>query len=119
MWCEARHYGERWYLHEVLLYWLRDIVGRLNHWTGTMSAVYTDVLATAHDHGVNVSDIDTILVNEETYEQFRSKVEAESSVEVADYSTAATPAIRKTTGPERIVYVTESGEKREVEIESA
>ena len=59
------------------------------------------------DNNLSWSEIDRILLNPENYK----KLQESASFDLANYKTNNSPAIRETTGQEKIIYVSASGIK--------
>lgn len=70
--------------------------------------------------GIAPTDLDRILVSQETYDEWQEKMpstEGETLLENAsDYETVAGPAVRVTSGQEKIVYVDDGGIEHEYDL---
>lgn len=66
---------------------------------------YDRVIDKLQEHNLSWREIDRILLNEDTYEELQRR----ASFDVTDHYTADTPAVRETTGQEKIVYVNKQG----------
>lgn len=73
---------------------------------------YQNVIDTIQQHNLSWNEIDRILLNPDTYEQFKQRASFDSS----NYATNDKPAVRETTGQEKIVYVSEGGSLVNIEL---
>jgi len=73
---------------------------------------YQNVIDTIQKHNLSWNEIDRILLNPDTYEQFKQR----SSFDSSNYATNDKPAVRETTGQEKIVYVSEGGSLVNIEL---
>lgn len=80
-----------------------------------MSTSWRDVLNTLQRHDLSFSDVDTIEVSQETYDDWQERMSTTSSV--SNHETIEGPAVRVTQKQERIVYVNEYGEREVYKIE--
>lgn len=69
---------------------------------------FVDVINACAENGISVSDVDRILLNEETISEFQENMET-TSTKTSDYATIGGPAVRETDGPEKIVWVDQLG----------
>ena len=72
---------------------------------------YSKVTDAIQEHGLDWNEIDRILLNEEAYEEFH-----ETNAESSNYATSDVPAVRHTTGQEKIVYIDSKGYLSEIEL---
>lgn len=72
---------------------------------------YSDVTDVLEQKGISWNDIDRIFLNEDAYDEFH-----EMDVESSNYSTNNVPAVRHTTGQEKIVYIDNKGYLQETEL---
>jgi hypothetical protein len=72
---------------------------------------YEKVTEAIQEHGLSWNEIDRILLNEEAYEEFH-----ETGAESSNYATTDTPAVRHTTGQEKIVYIDNKGYLNEIKL---
>jgi len=72
---------------------------------------YSKVTDAIQEHGLSWNEIDRILLNEEAYKEFHER-DARSS----NYATTDAPAVRHTTGQEKIVYIDNKGYLSEIEL---
>lgn len=73
---------------------------------------YQKVADAIQEHNLSWSDIDRILLKEDTYEDFIER----ASFDPSNYSTDDTPAVRRTPGTEKIVYVNDKGIQLTIEL---
>lgn len=73
---------------------------------------YQNVIDKIQQHNLSWNEIDRILLNPDTYEQFRQR----SSFDSSNYATNDKPAVRETEGQEKIVYVSEGGSLVSIEL---
>ena len=66
---------------------------------------YQRVVDKIQENDLSWNDIDRILLNPDTYEEFQSR----ASFETSTYQTNDAPAVRETTKQEQIIYVAENG----------
>jgi hypothetical protein len=66
---------------------------------------YQKVIDKIQENDLSWDEIDRILLNPETYEEFRER----ASFDTSNYSTTDKPAVRETTKQEQIIYVAENG----------
>lgn len=66
---------------------------------------YQKVIDKIQENNLSWNEIDRILLNPDTYEEFKSR----ASFETSNYSTDDKPAVRETDGQECIKYVSENG----------
>lgn len=66
---------------------------------------YDRVIDAIQENGLRWNDVDRILLNEETYDEFRDR----ASFETSDHLTEDAPAVRVTEGAEKIVWVADNG----------
>lgn len=66
---------------------------------------YQKVIDKLQENNLRWNDVDRILLNPDTYEEFKAR----SSFESSNYATTDAPAVRETTGQECIKYVAENG----------
>lgn len=66
---------------------------------------YQRVVDKIQENDLSWNDIDRILLNPDTYEEFRQR----ASFDPSNYATTDKPAVRETTDEEQIIYVAENG----------
>jgi hypothetical protein len=66
---------------------------------------YDAVLETIDEYDLSWGEIDRIELHPETYQEFQER----ASDSVSDHATSGHPAVRKTTGQQKLVYVSENG----------
>lgn len=66
---------------------------------------YDKVIEKIQENNLSWGDIDRILLNPDTYDEFRAR----ASFDPSNYATTDNPAVRETTDEEQIVYVAENG----------
>ena len=66
---------------------------------------YQKVIDKIQENNLSWNEIDRILLNPDTYEQFRER----SSFDTSNYATTDAPAVREVEGQECIKYVAENG----------
>ena len=74
-------------------------------------AGYKKVRDAINEHNLSWNEIDRILLNEEAYEEFH-----ESGASSSNYATNDEPAVRHTSGQEKIVYIDSKGYLSEIEL---
>lgn len=72
------------------------------------------ILETLSEEELSWTEVDRILVNEETYSDFHANAPAD--LRSSDHFTDDAPAMRVTEGDEKIVYVDKHGEKVSVNL---
>lgn len=72
---------------------------------------YSKVTDAIDEHNLSWNEIDRIILNEPAYEEFQD-MDATS----ANYATTDKPAVRRTTGQEKIVYIDSNGYLQEIEL---
>lgn len=73
---------------------------------------YQDVIDALHENDLNWGEIDRILLNPDTYEDFQDR----ASFKTSNYSTDDAPAVRETTGQEKIIHIRPNGVQVTIEI---
>lgn len=73
---------------------------------------YQRVIDAIQDNSLSWQDIERIELDATTYDDFVER----SSFETSNHSTSAHPAVRETTGQEKIVYVTDGGIEVTIEL---
>lgn len=73
---------------------------------------YTRVIEKLNEHGLRWNDVDRILLNPDTYQDFKER----ASFTTSTYETNNAPAVRETTGQEAIVYVSNNGIEVTIEL---
>lgn len=73
---------------------------------------YQRVIDEIQRRNISWDEIDRIILNPDTYEEFQSR----SSFDTSNYATTNAPAIRETKGQEKIVYVAKNGMEVTVEL---
>lgn len=68
---------------------------------------YERVIDAIHENNLRWREVDQILLNEETYQDFRER--ASFTGETSDHFTKDAPAVRLTEGAEKIVWVADNG----------
>ena len=66
---------------------------------------YQNVIDKIQENNLSWTDIDRILLNPETFQEFEER----ASFDVSDHYTSNAPAIRETDGEEQIIYVSKGG----------
>ena len=66
---------------------------------------YQRVVDKIQENNLSWNEIDRILLNPDTYEQFKER----ASFDTSNYATSDKPAVRETQGQECIKYVSEGG----------
>lgn len=66
---------------------------------------YQRVIDALQAHELSWDEIDRIELQSETYDEFQSR----ASFPTSSHATDTSPAVRKTTGTEQIIYVSEGG----------
>jgi hypothetical protein len=74
---------------------------------------YDKVTETLNVLNLSWSDVDKILLSEDSYQEFRERAPFSPS----DYETTDMPAVRRTEAEERIVLVTKAGQKEVISLE--
>lgn len=74
---------------------------------------YQAVLDAIDEHGLRWGDIDRIHLQQEAYDEFRTR----ASMGTSNYATDDKPAVRLTNGAECIYFVDRSGEMQEIELD--
>lgn len=74
---------------------------------------YDKVITALHENNLSWNDVDRILLNEDTYDEFQERA---SNKAKANYATTDAPAVRPTSGTEKIVYVDQHGYLQEIEL---
>lgn len=77
---------------------------------------FHDIVQACGEEGIAVSEVDRVLVSAETYSTFQDELETRD-VETSNYQTIDGPAVRETTGEEKLVYIDESGREREITLD--
>jgi len=72
---------------------------------------YQKVRDAIQENGLNWNEIDRILLNEDAYEEFH-----ETNAGSSNYATTDEPAVRHTSGQEKIVYIDSKGYLSEIEL---
>ena len=67
---------------------------------------YQKVIDKLQENGLRWNDVDQIHLNPETYRDFRQRA---SDKVTSNYATTDAPAVRETTGQEKIIYVSDNG----------
>lgn len=70
---------------------------------------YDRVVDAINEHDLSWNDIDRILLNEQAYNEF-----CERNARSSNYATTDVPAVRETTGQEKIVYIGPDGRLNEI-----
>jgi hypothetical protein len=73
---------------------------------------YDRVVDKIQENNLSWSEIDRILLNEDTYEEMQKR----ASFDIADHYTSDRPAVRETDGQEKIVYVSKTGIEVTIEL---
>lgn len=74
---------------------------------------YSDILDTCGEIGVELRDVDRLLLNAEAYEEFHERTEG-TNLSPSNYATTRAPAVRQVDGPEMLIYVNSDGYEVEV-----
>jgi len=73
---------------------------------------YQKVIDKLQENNLSWKEVDRILLNPDTYEQFKER----ASFDTSNYATTDAPAVRETTGQEYIMYVAENGMEVTIEL---
>lgn len=74
---------------------------------------YQRVIDALQENDLSWTDVDQILLNPESYEDFMERASTEVT---ANHRTGEAPAVRETTGQEKIVYVADNGMSITIEL---
>lgn len=74
---------------------------------------YDRVLDALDEHGLDFTEVDRILLNEDAYDNFLGRV---SGARISNRTTMEAPAVRLTEGQEKLVYVDDDGYPVEIEL---
>lgn len=69
------------------------------------SMSYSRVIEVINENGLSWREIDRIELRDDAYDEFKQR----ASFDPSNYSTTDKPAVRKTSGEERVIYVNKDG----------
>lgn len=73
---------------------------------------YQRVIDKLQENNLSWKEVDRILLNEDTYDEFQER----SSFDMSNYATSDAPAVRVTKGQEKIVHVAPNGMEVTIEL---
>jgi hypothetical protein len=74
--------------------------------------MYDEITETINEHGVSWSDVDRVILTEERYDEFIESAPFQPS----NYATDDNPAVRRSNDTERVVYISDRGAMKELEV---